>query len=114
MTPAARRKRATPRGTKRGSTAGNAVGRRRDALVQAVVGKLEELERARRSGRLELPTGSLDVTNLEKVFYRETGHTKGALMRYYARMSPYLLPAMADRSEEHTSELQSHSFISYA
>jgi len=59
--------------------------------------QLEEIERGRGSGTLDLDTGPLDVTNLGKVFFPATKQTKGDLMRFYARMSPFLLPAMADR-----------------
>jgi bifunctional non-homologous end joining protein LigD len=45
-----------------------------------------------------LPDGSrLDVTNLAKVFWPERALTKGDLLRYYARVSPLLLPNVADR-----------------
>src|ERR1041384_6312206 len=70
--------------------------RKRDTKT-GVVDQLETLERADRTGRLELPTGLLEVSNLKKVFYPKSGHTKGDLMRYYARIAPYLLPAIADR-----------------
>ena len=46
---------------------------------------------------LELPTGELEVSNLDKVFFPSTRHTKGDVMRFYARMAPLLLPAIADR-----------------
>ena len=40
---------------------------------------------------------TLDVSSLGKVFFPGDGVTKGDLMRYYTRVSPYLLPAVADR-----------------
>ncbi len=40
---------------------------------------------------------ALPVTSLDKVFYPETGHTKGDLLVYYARLARHILPAMADR-----------------
>ena len=50
------------------------------------------------SGALELPGSQrLDVTNLGKVFWPELKLTKGDLIRHYVRVSPYLLPALADR-----------------
>lgn len=49
------------------------------------------------NGKLELPRGELEVSNLQKVFFPESKHTKGDVMRFYAQLSPYLLPAMADR-----------------
>jgi bifunctional non-homologous end joining protein LigD len=37
------------------------------------------------------------VTNLQKVFYPKTGFTKGQVIDYYVRISPYLLPHLKDR-----------------
>ena len=49
-------------------------------------------------GTLDLGGGQrLDVSNLEKVFFPKHGYTKGDLLAYYASVSPFLLPAMADR-----------------
>ena len=48
-----------------------------------------------------LPSGELEVSNLAKVFFPSTRHTKGDLMRFYARMAPLLLPAIADRPLVH-------------
>jgi bifunctional non-homologous end joining protein LigD len=45
-----------------------------------------------------LPDGqTLSVTNLHKVFWPKQKLTKGDLFRYYVRVAPYLLPAVADR-----------------
>jgi len=47
---------------------------------------------------LVLPDGDqLKVTNLQKVFWPKQKLTKGDLFRYYVRVSPALLPAIADR-----------------
>jgi bifunctional non-homologous end joining protein LigD len=59
--------------------------------------RLEAIERSGGSGILELRTGELDVSNLDKVFFPKVTRTKGDLMRYYVAMSPYILPAIADR-----------------
>jgi bifunctional non-homologous end joining protein LigD len=65
-----------------------------DPLVRT----LEELENSdAEGGDLDLPSTTLEVTNLAKVFFPSTKTTKGDLLRYYARVSPYLLPAIADR-----------------
>lgn len=49
-------------------------------------------------GTLALRGGhSLEVSNLGKRFFPRTKQTKGDLLRYYARMAPLLLPAIADR-----------------
>jgi bifunctional non-homologous end joining protein LigD len=66
--------------------------------VAAVISQLEALEEARKDGVLELPDGGrLGVTNLWKVFWPGPKFTKGDLLRYYARVSPLILPAVADR-----------------
>ncbi|GGM78879.1 ATP-dependent DNA ligase [Longimycelium tulufanense] len=39
----------------------------------------------------------LRLSNLEKVLYPEIGFTKGAVIDYYARVAPVLLPHVADR-----------------
>jgi len=54
---------------------------------------------------LDQGEGSLDldgaetiaVTSLDKVFFPETGHTKGDLLLYYVRLADRILPWMADR-----------------
>jgi bifunctional non-homologous end joining protein LigD len=65
--------------------------------AERVAQQLEAIEQGAGSGTLDLETGPLDVSNLDKIFFPTTKQTKGDLMRFYARMSPYLLPAMADR-----------------
>ena len=65
--------------------------------IQRIVERLTEIETRGGSGALELPNGSLEVSNLDKVFFPATKQTKGDLMRFYARISPFLLPAMRDR-----------------
>jgi bifunctional non-homologous end joining protein LigD len=66
--------------------------------LQLVVDQLTDLEKRRKKGPIVLPDGeSLDVGNLEKVFWPDGPHTKGDLLRYYVRVSPYILPVVADR-----------------
>src|SRR5438552_8009382 len=69
----------------------------RSARTASVVTQLAEIERGKGAGTLDLPTGPLAVTNLGKVFFPGVKKTKGDLMRYYARMASYILPAIADR-----------------
>ena len=65
---------------------------------EGIVEQLRALEDARRDGTIELPDGSrLGVTNLSKVFWPKLKLTKGDLLRYYARVSRYILPAVEDR-----------------
>jgi bifunctional non-homologous end joining protein LigD len=60
--------------------------------------QLTSLEQSRRDGALMLPDGdSLSVTNLHKVFWPAQKLTKGDLLRYYVRIAPLILPAVADR-----------------
>ncbi len=64
----------------------------------SVLEQLSELESAKRDGVLTLPDGdTLKVTNLHKIFWPKQKLSKGDLMRYYARVSPFILPAVADR-----------------
>lgn len=66
--------------------------------VSLLLNQLREIEDRGGDAVIQLPgkTG-LQVTNLNKVFFPETGHTKGDLMRYYVQMAPFILPVMADR-----------------
>ena len=64
----------------------------------ALVEQLREIEDGNGNGVLALPGNErLEVTNLRKVFWPELRLTKGDLLRYYARVSPVLLPVVADR-----------------
>lgn len=66
--------------------------------VEAVVERLHRIESQGGAGRVSLPNGAvLDVSNLGKVFWPGPGLTKGDLLRFYARISPLLLPVVADR-----------------
>jgi bifunctional non-homologous end joining protein LigD len=62
-----------------------------------IVERLREIEADGGSGVLELPTGTLAVSNLDKTFFPATKQTKGDLMRYYAEIAPFILPTIADR-----------------
>jgi bifunctional non-homologous end joining protein LigD len=69
-----------------------------DISASSVISQLRTLEDARRDGTIELPDGSrLGVTNLHKIFWPKAKLTKGDLLRYYAEVSPLILPAVADR-----------------
>jgi bifunctional non-homologous end joining protein LigD len=66
--------------------------------VASVISQLRALEEARRDGTIELPGGErLGVTNLSKIFWPAAKLTKGDLLRYYATVSEFILPAVADR-----------------
>ncbi len=69
-----------------------------DPALQLVIDQLEDFEHNRRKGAIVLPDGdTLDVGNLEKVFWPELKLTKGDLLRYYVRISPYILPVVDGR-----------------
>lgn len=63
-----------------------------------LVDQLNEFERTRKSGLLKLPDGdALEVGNLHKVFWPAIKKTKGDLIRYYAKISPLILPVVDNR-----------------
>jgi bifunctional non-homologous end joining protein LigD len=43
------------------------------------------------------PMPRIEFTNLDKVFWPEDGYTKGDLIEYYDKVSPYLIPHLQDR-----------------
>jgi bifunctional non-homologous end joining protein LigD len=66
--------------------------------TDAVVAQLQTLEDARKDGAIELPDGMrIGVTNLGKLFWPKLKITKGDLLRYYATVAPFILPAVSDR-----------------
>jgi bifunctional non-homologous end joining protein LigD len=69
-----------------------------DPALDTLIAALQGLEEAGRDGVVRLPNGeTLDVTNLTKIFWPGPRITKGELLRYYARVSPWLLPVVQDR-----------------
>ncbi len=69
-----------------------------DPVADAVIAQLDELQQRRKNGKVALPDGeSLDVTNLDKVFWPRGARTKGDLLRYYTRIAPLLLPVLDNR-----------------
>ena len=47
--------------------------------------------------QIDVDGKTLNVTNLNKVLYPDAGFTKGDLINYYIRISPFLLPHLKDR-----------------
>jgi bifunctional non-homologous end joining protein LigD len=89
---------------KRGKTAKRSTARSRKPSAAALKGaarvarEIAAVCDVSGSGRVDLGGGeSLDVTNLRKVFFPKRKQTKGDVMQFYARISPYLLPAIEDR-----------------
>ena len=56
------------------------------------------IPRGRENAVLRLGPRSLQLTNLEKVFWPELGLTKRDLLQYYADVAPALLPHLRDRA----------------
>ncbi|MCX6396180.1 MAG: non-homologous end-joining DNA ligase [Propionibacteriales bacterium] len=52
----------------------------------------------RQEVQVEVDGRVLTLVNLDKVMYPRTGTTKGEVLNYYARISPLLLPVLADRA----------------
>jgi bifunctional non-homologous end joining protein LigD len=66
--------------------------------LAGLVDRLADLEAAKKDGEIALPNGDrLRVTNLAKVLWPGLGITKGELLRYYALVSPLILPVVDDR-----------------
>jgi bifunctional non-homologous end joining protein LigD len=59
---------------------------------------LAELRNIKREGIWEVGGRKLRVTNLDKVFWPESGYTKRDLIEYYVRIAPYILPFLRDRA----------------
>ena len=90
---------APPRPSSRDQAAGRA---QKTAINKTTVARLLELidriDDQGGNGTLQLPSGErLEVSNLGKIFWPKLKLTKGDLFRHYARVAPYLLPALADR-----------------
>jgi bifunctional non-homologous end joining protein LigD len=81
-----------------GRTATRKASVKRSSALRPPSSVLAQLEGIEKAGTLQLDTGKLDVTNLGKVFFPDSGHTKGDLLSYYATVAPYILPAIKDRA----------------
>jgi bifunctional non-homologous end joining protein LigD len=74
------------------------AGPRVPGAPEEILAELARIEGADGDGRIVFGRGkALDVSSLGKVFFPDGGLTKGDLMRYYARVSPYMLPILKDR-----------------
>ncbi len=62
-----------------------------------VQGLIENGRRVRQGVEIELDGRRLTLSNLDKVLYPASGFTKGDLIRFYAAISPVLLPHLKDR-----------------
>jgi bifunctional non-homologous end joining protein LigD len=76
----------------------SAKSKRGKVKTDGVVAQIDEIRESSGSGKLEIEKGvSLDVSNLNKVFFPKKKLTKGDLLHYYASVAPLVLPVMADR-----------------
>jgi bifunctional non-homologous end joining protein LigD len=66
--------------------------------LASIVSRLQAIEEGSGAGVVPLPDGHrLEVSHLGKVFWPESGITKGALMRFYVTVWPALRLAVTDR-----------------
>jgi bifunctional non-homologous end joining protein LigD len=73
--------------------------RRRSVDFTDVEAQLRALERDGGEGELSFSRGAtLHVSSLGKTYFPDAGVTKGALMRYYTRVAPMLLPEIEGRA----------------
>ena len=69
-----------------------------DGRTSDVESQITSLERGNSDGDIDFGGGKkLHVSSLSKVFFPTNGITKGALMRYYARIWPVLQPHVENR-----------------
>jgi bifunctional non-homologous end joining protein LigD len=52
---------------------------------------------SRETIRTTIDGRELTISNLDKVFYPDSGFTKGEMIDYYVRIAPFMLPHLADR-----------------
>ena len=92
-------KRAANAATKRGAaTAAKRGSTKKAAAMGQIEAQLGQLERERHDGTVTFGRGkSLQVSSLDKIFFEDSGTTKGDLMRYYAHVAPILLPLLEGR-----------------
>lgn len=86
---------ATKRGAKPAAKRGATSKRTQSPDVES---QLEQLEFEHQDGAVTFSRGkSLHVSSLDKVFFEDSGTTKGDVMRYYAHVAPVLLPLLDGR-----------------
>jgi bifunctional non-homologous end joining protein LigD len=66
--------------------------------ITRLIAELDAAEAEHTDATIHITRGStLHVSHLDKVFFPKDDITKGDLMRYYAWISPYILPLLKDR-----------------
>jgi bifunctional non-homologous end joining protein LigD len=84
--------------TSRPSVSDTTSGPRTSTRGPDIVAQLETIEKGGGDGILVFGRGvTLPVSSLDRAVWPRDGVTKGALMRYYARVAPALLPLLKDR-----------------
>jgi bifunctional non-homologous end joining protein LigD len=84
--------------SKRQRVATNAARERKSTTAPSVVRQIEQLAADGHEGELKFGRGkSLHVSSLDKIFFDDAAITKADVMRYYALVSPVLLPLLKDR-----------------
>jgi bifunctional non-homologous end joining protein LigD len=58
---------------------------------------LREIEDGKGDGTVPIGKDRLDVTHLDKIFFPDSGFTKGDVMRYYAQVATAIVPTTTDR-----------------
>ncbi len=78
----------TPQQSSRRATPRRLAPKSQERLIPADASQVE----------LDIEGRSVKLTNLQKPFWPDLGITKGDLLRYYAEVSPYLLPHLVNRA----------------
>ena len=65
--------------------------------IESLIETLGVMEKEGRDGDIVVEGRRLRVSNLDKVFWPDSGLTKGDLLRYYLSVAPAILPVVKDR-----------------
>ena len=63
----------------------------------ATIAALLKTKNPKGDQRVKIGEYVLDLTNLDKLYWKEEGYTKGDLIRYYYQISEYILPYLKNR-----------------
>ncbi len=68
------------------------------ALGATAAARANKATKANKTNRVEVDGRHLELSNLDKVLWPETGTTKGEMLNYYARITPVLVPHLTGRA----------------